>query len=225
LDMLLHKIGIDPDTVDPKDKVVRPNFTPGELGTMNRFVGKSVGLYQLSSANPVRGLPPSDSVFMIARIAEATPDIHWLCLYDEFIPAEYKTTLEAEIAKRELKNVEAFCSPNLRELWALTEHVRIVISPDSMMAHVAGVFGTPCIGLWGPVCPENRVKYYANHYPIFHKEYCPHAPCFVYSNVYPKYCPPRPAARNVCDVLSGISPAEVIALVAKVLAAPRVLAA
>jgi Glycosyltransferase family 9 (heptosyltransferase) len=221
LDMLLRKIGIDPEAIDAKNKVVRPVFTPGELGTMTRFIGRKVGLYQLSSANPVRGLPPNDSVFMICRIAEATPHVHWLCLYDEFIPPEYKTTLEAEVAKRGLKNVEAFCSPNLRELWALTEHVSVVVSPDSMMAHIAGVFGTPCIGLWGPVSPENRVKYYANHHPIFHKEYCPHSPCFVYSANFPKYCPPRPATRNVCDVLSGISPSEVIDLVLKLIGGPR----
>ena len=218
LDMMLRKIGIDPDKIEPEHKSVRPVFTPSELGTLNKYLGRSIGLYQLASANPVRGLPPNDSVFLIARVAEATPDIHWLCLYDEFVPKEYKETLEAEAAKRGLKNCEVFCAPNLRELWALTEHVRIVISPDSMMAHIAGVFGTKCIGLWGPMCPESRMKYYTNHYPLYHKEYCPHSPCFVYSNVFPKYCPPRPAARNACDVLSGISPSEVIELVRKLTA-------
>ena len=217
LDMMLRKIGVDSDTVPPEEKSIRPVFTPSELGTMIKYTRERVGLYQLSSANPVRGLPPNDSVFLICQVAEATPAVHWLCLYDEFVPKEYKEVMEAETAKRGLKNIEPFCAPNLRELWALTEHVSIVVSPDSMMAHIAGVFGTPCVGLWGPMRPDSRVKYYQKHYPIFHKEYCPHAPCFVYSNVFPKYCPTRPGPRGSCDVLAGIGAGEVIDLVRKVM--------
>jgi hypothetical protein len=218
LDMMLRKIGYDPSSIPDDEKSVRPVFTPSELGTLNRFLqsGKRIGLYQLSSANPVRCLSPNDSTFMILKIAEAYPDTHWLCLHDEFVPAAFKDTLAAEVAKRELKNVEPFTSPNLRELWALTEYVSVVVSPDSMMAHIAGAFGTPCVGLWGPMSPQSRMKYYKNHHPIWHKEFCPHSPCFVYSNVFPKYCPPRPAQRNACDVLAGISPTEVIELVGKV---------
>lgn len=217
VDTMFRKIGYDPALIAPEDKVVRPVFTPGELGTLNALLqkGKRIGIYQLSSANPVRCLSANDSVFMILKVAEAYPDTHWLCLHDEFVPPVYKDTLTEEAKKRELTNVEAFSAPNLRELWALTEYVNIVISPDSMMAHIAGAFGTPCIGLWGPMSPQSRMKYYKNHHPIWHKDFCPHAPCFVYSNTFPKYCPPRPAQRNACDVLAGISPGEVIDLVAK----------
>jgi ADP-heptose:LPS heptosyltransferase len=214
IDMMFRKIGYDPADISAEDKCVRPVFTPSELGTLNKYVtsGKRVGLYQLSSANPVRCLPAADSVFLIMKIAEAYPDIHWLCLHDEFVPKEYKETLAVEITKRGFTNVEGFTAPNLRELWALTEHVNVVISPDSMMAHIAGAFGTPCVGLWGPMSPESRMKYYKNHHPIYHREFCPHSPCFVYSNTFPKYCPPR-ANRNVCDVMAGISPSEVISAI------------
>lgn len=218
IDMMLQKIGFDPEKFTPEQKCVRPSFTQSELGTLNRFLqsGKKIGLYQLSSANPVRGLTANDSVFLILKVAEAYPDMHWLCLHDEFVPAIFKDTLIAEAEKRGIKNVEAFTSPNLRELWALTEYVSVVISPDSMMAHISGAFGTPCVGLWGPMSPESRMAYYKNHHPIYHKEFCPHSPCFVYSNTFPKYCPPRPAQRSSCDVLAGISPTEVIELVGKV---------
>jgi hypothetical protein len=222
LDMMFEKIGIDSTSVLDADKVVRPVFTPSELGTLGSYLGLAkqkwmkLGLYQLSSANPVRGLPVNDSVFLISKLAEATPDIHWLCLHDEFVPKEFKETLEAEVLKRKFTNVEAFCAPNLRELWALTEHVSVVVGPDSMMAHIAGVFSTPCVGLWGPMSPDSRVKYYKNHHPIYHKEYCPHSPCFAYSGSFPKYCPPRPGTRSACDVLAGVSPSEVIALVKQI---------
>jgi hypothetical protein len=242
VDVMLNKIGIDPTTISPRDKVVRPNFTYSELGALQGFLstGKKIGLYQLSSANPVRCLPASDSAFLMLKIAEAFPDIHWLCLYDEFVPKNYpemlncKTcvgagTVEAkdpkapakkcpacEGTKYLAKNIEPFCAPNLRELWALTEKVNIVVSPDSMMAHIAGVFGTPCVGLWGPVAPDRRVAYYTNHLPVFHAEFCPHSPCFVYSASFPKYCPARPTARTVCDVLAGISPEEVVEAIRKI---------
>jgi hypothetical protein len=218
LDMMLRKIGYDPAAIPDGDKCVRPVFTPGELGTLHSFLdsGRKIGLYQLSSANPVRCLTPNDSVYLLLKLAEAHPDIHWLCLYDSFVPTEYKTVLEAELLKRGIKNAEPFCAANLRELWALTEHVSVVVSPDSMMAHIAGAFGTPCVGLWGPMSPATRVKYYQNHHPVWHREYCPHSPCFVYTNTFPKYCPSRPAARNVCDVLAGINPAEVAELVGQI---------
>ena len=218
IDMMLRKIGYDPDLIPAEEKCVRPSFTPSELGTLSNFLqrGKTIGLYQLSSANPVRGMTPNDSVFLILKLAEATPDLHWLCLHDEFVPAEYKDTLASEALRRGIKNVEAFCAPNLRELWALTEHVSVVVSPDSMMAHIAGAFGTPCVGLWGPVDPDKRVRYYKNHHPIWHRNICPHAPCFVYSATFPRYCPPRPAQRDTCDVMAGIAPSEVINLVNKI---------
>ena len=218
IDMMFRKIGIDPDTVPADQKLVWPSFTMSELGTLKSIFSKNkrIGLYQLTSANPVRALSPNDSTFMILKVAAAYPDTHWLCLHDEFVDPVYKDTVVAEAAKLGLTNVEPFTAPNLRELWALTEHVSVVIAPDSMMVHVAGAFGTPCIGLWGPVSPSSRVKYYKNHHPIWHKDFCPHSPCFVYSNTFPRYCPPRPAKRNVCDVLAGIGPGEVIDLIAKV---------
>jgi hypothetical protein len=171
VDMMLAKMGINPDSIPPEEKVVRPQFTQSELGALVTMLkmGKKIGMYQLSAANPVRCLPVNDSVFMLLKLAEATPETHWLALYDEFVPKEYKESLEAAVLERKLENVQAFCSPNLRELWALTEHISVVVAPDSMMAHIAGVFGTPCVGLWGPMEPKKRVAYYKNHLALFHR--------------------------------------------------------
>jgi ADP-heptose:LPS heptosyltransferase len=247
VDVMLNKIGIDPRTVTAEEKLVRPVFTYSETSSLQGFraTERKVGLYQLASANPVRCYPPSDSAFLIQKLAEAFPDTHWLCLYDEFVPKAFAEMLNCRECKGTglvpaadkgadekaaknvqcptcggtkyiAKNIEPFCAPNLRELWALTEHVSVVVSPDSMMVHVAGAFGTPCVGMWGPVAPERRTCYYKGHHPIFHREFCPHCPCFVYSAAFPKYCPPRPSTRTTCDVLAGISPEEVIEMVKKV---------
>lgn len=218
VDVMLRHAGFEPASIPPEEKCVRPKFTSNELGSLQRFtkLDKKVGIFQIAAANPVRCLPPADAVFTALKLAEATPDMHWLCLYDEFVPGDYKTRLEAAVADKKAENIQAFCAPNLRELWALTEHVSCVVSFDSMMIHVAGVFGVPCIGLWGPMNPDCRVKYYQNHHAIHHREFCEHSPCFVYSSTFPRYCPPRPGTRTSCDVLAGISPQEIADLVVQV---------
>jgi hypothetical protein len=209
VDTMLRKIGLDPKSVDPLIKVVRPNFTHAEMMATVPWREKQMGMYQLSAANPVRCLPPGDSVFMLLKLAEAYPDIHWLALSDEFNKPEYKTQLEEKIKELDIKNIQPYTSPNLRELWAITTQAKVVVAPDSMMVHIAGCMGVPCVGLWGPMSPGSRVAYYTNHVAIYHREFCPHSPCFAYSNVFPKYCPPR-EARTTCEVLAGISPTEVI---------------
>lgn len=220
IDVMLRKIGLDPNSVDPALKVVRPNFTHQEMASTVQFNGKKIGMYQLSAANQVRCLQPGDSAFLVMKLAEAYPDIHWLALYDEFVKKEYKETLEEKIKELEITNIQPYCSPNLRELWALTARAAVVVAPDSMMAHISGALGTPCVGLWGPMSPASRVAYYKNHFPIHHKEFCPHAPCFAYSNTFPKYCPPR-QGRTTCEVLAGISPSEVVENVKSALAVDR----
>ena len=252
LDVMLWKVGINPETIDKAQKVVRPNFTFLEMQSTNAFQGRQLGMYQLSAANQVRCLPPNDSAFILSKIADAYPNIHWLALYDEFIPEPYRkavmcakcngsgkveqpaepgspdvitvtengTTVTPAGPTQQIcpkckgsgtlrPNIQLYCSPTLRELWALTTKAALVIAPDSMMVHVAGCMDVPCVGLWGLCDPGKRVRYYKNHVPVWKREACPFSPCFAYSGVFPKYCPPRPN-RAVCECLGAISPKDVI---------------
>jgi hypothetical protein len=278
LDTMLRKVGIDPYTVDAKLKVMRPNFTFLEMQSVNQFAGKNIGMYQLSASNQTRSLPPSDSAFMLSKIADAYPNIHWLALYDKFNLESYHTDLHCPKCKGSGKadshplaslviptsgsntvlrswstgtmigdtavmtdagtytdsvppapastpaqevcpkckgsgtirpNIQAYCAPSLRELWALTTKAAIVISPDSMMIHVAGSMNVPCVGLWGLTKPVNRVKYYVNHVSVWKNEACPFAPCYSYGGNFPRYCPPR-KERKVCECLGAISPQDVL---------------
>lgn len=209
VDVMLRKIGVDPASVDASLKVVHPAFSYLEMESTKKFEGKQVGLFQLSASNPVRSLQPSDSVFMFIKLAMEFPDIHWLGLYDEFNNETYKKLCEDKIKEAEVTNAEPYTFGLLRELWALTTRAKVVVSPDSMMAHVAGSCSVPCVGLWGPVPPSHRVRYYKNHRPIYQQKVCPHSPCFAYTNVFPKYCPPH-NKRTTCEVLAAISPADVI---------------
>jgi hypothetical protein len=226
VDLMLAKIGIDPATVPAEMKVIKPQYTASELAAALPYRERQVAIYQFASANPVRNLPPSDSAYMLSKLSEAFPQFTWLALYDEFIPKEYITdclvddidpqTKEPKkndkgeaIKKVKFNNVILLFVPNLRELWAITSQAKVVVSPDSMMVHVAGCQNVPCVGLWGPYAPESRVKYYQNHFPIHNKSVCPHAPCGHYLATFPKYCPPR-QNRNSCECLAAISPQQVV---------------
>lgn len=249
VDAMLNRMGADYRVIDPAHKVCAPIYTWLEQQTPRSvFTDKpKLGIYQLTSANAVRALLPSDSAFLLYKLAEATPDIHWLAIYDEFNNREFVDMLKCrECQGQKLvpdpnnpprggttfladcpeckgtgflrSNIQPYMSPSLRDLWALTAfRASIVVSPDSMMVHVAGCQGVPCVGLWGPVGPNNRMAYYKNHLPIFHREACPHAPCFAYMADFPKYCPPRGSAkRTVCEVTAAVTPQEVVDAVLKI---------
>jgi len=246
VDAMFHRMGVDPKSVDPAKKVVAPVYTWAEQQVPKQVFTdkKAIGIFQLTSANSVRAMLPNDTAFMLFKIAEAFPEIHWLAAYDEFNSKTYPDALKCRECKGERQipntgqvppdaegkapgaipcpeckgsgclapNIQPYTSPNLRDLWALT-HFRasVVVAPDSMMVHVAGCQNVPCVGIWGPVSPTNRVLYYRAHHGVFHKEACPHAPCFAYLASFPKYCPPRGAGpREVCEVTSAVTPTEVI---------------
>ncbi len=245
LDAMCRKVGIDPNSVDPNLKIVRPNYTYLEMQSMAPYQGKKIAMYQLASANQIRCLPPNDSAFILFKLAEAYPDVHWLALFDEFIPETYKAactcqkckgTGKIEVIKEEpaaegeppnpptphneicmkcqgsgtlRSNIQLYNAPELRQLWALATRAGVIVSPDSMMVHVAGSMDVPCVGLWGLTNPENRVKYYKNHLPIYKRELCPFSPCYHYGGTFPKYCPTRPN-RNVCECLGGVAAPDVL---------------
>lgn len=248
VDAMFTKMGVDPTSIDPSLKVVEPAYTwleqqvPRQVFTDKRYLG----IFQLTSANSVRAQLPNDTAFLLMKLAEATPDIHWLAVYDEFNNKAFAEALKCRECSGSGKtiveqkpdeppkeggvcpdcnghgmlrpNIQPYTSPNLRDLWALTKfRAAIVVAPDSMMVHVAGCQGVPCVGMWGPVGPPNRTQYYKNHHAIFHREACPHAPCFAYLADFPKYCPPRGGQkRTVCEVMAAVMPQEVIDAVKKV---------
>ena len=213
-DRMLRLVGLNPESIDPKYKIVKPVFSPGEEARADKTMpDKKLAMYQLTSAVPTRALSTDGSILMLKKLAEAFPDLHWLALFDQMIPEEYVTAVK-ELG---LPNIQPFNAAILRELWALTRRAQVVVGPDSMMVHVAGALGRPTVGLWGPFEPAMRIKYYTNHIPIWHKESCRWCPCHHYgANLPVRLCPPRPD-RKTCEVMEAISPDEVIEAVKKVL--------
>lgn len=221
LDVMLRKVGLNPDMIDPKHKKVTPLFTINEMQAAAQWLQKGkIGIYQLTSTNKVRSFPAPDSAFHLARLAEAFPEVFWLAIYDEFVPPEFPTLATEQVEKLGLKNVQVVKHANMRDLWAVTRLASVVVGPDSMMVHLAGSLGRPCVGLWGPMNPMNRVRYYTDHKAIWHRQNCPNAPCYSYGSSFPRHCPPRPGERTVCECLGGISSEEIVDTVREALAEP-----
>lgn len=197
LDRMLHKIGIDPKTVDPKLKNVRPYLSTQEMDHAAQF--DRVGLIQFASAAALRSVSPGTIISAAITAANDHPGIKWLLLHDY---------CHAEVVKKYVSslgtmpaNLELYTAKNIRHLWSLAEKAAVVVAPDSLMIHLAGSFGTPCVGLWGPTSPSSRVAYYANHRPIWKSSTCHLAPCFSCSQDFPRFCP----SPGHCGVLGSIT--------------------
>jgi len=214
VDCMLNKIGIDPLTVSPEVKAIRPNFTPDELAQRDAFIhGRKIALYQISASNPVRSLSADESAFLLGRLVSEFPDHHWVGLYDNLIPEAHVKAAGGIKAP----NLELAFIPSLRLLWAITSASAMVVAPDSMMVHVAGVHGIPCVGLWGPTNPMKRIKYYRNHIPIHNVSKCQLAPCYHTSGLFPAYCPPLKSARKSCELLTEVDTDLVVASIKKLI--------
>ena len=224
VDVILNKIGVEAEKVKPEMKVVQPVFTQGEMNALTQFGKSQLAIYQLTASDKTRSLPTNDSVFLLTKLAEEFPDYLWVAPFDPSRP-EFLEMLTEEVLtldgkpelnergekKRKLKykNIVPKFFQNLRELWAVSSQAKVVVSPDSMMVHVAGSMGVPCVGLWGTFSPESRVKYYKNHVPVYLKDACRMSPCCCYTGKFPAYCPPA-KDRTCCECLAAISPQHVI---------------
>ena len=176
------------------------------------MVGSSrIGIYQLSAASRVRSLTADESVSLLHQLARAHPDITWYAIYD----GVGHTHVFKDMLNDHPINVVPYVAPNLRVLWAMIEKAKVCVAPDSMVVHIAGSLGTPCVGLWGPVAPSIRVTYYKNHVAIFPRDACHMSPCNSYTTTFPKYCPT--AQMPQCAVLSAIPFDEVIQRVGSLL--------
>lgn len=204
VDTMLSKIGLH-GVIDAQ-KVVRPEFCQEELAAADSIIaGRKIGIYQLTAASRVRSFTPDESIWHLSRLAEAYPDIVWFAIYD----GGGHSSVFSNMLKEHPANIVPYICPSLRVLWAMISKAVLCVGPDSMIVHVAGSLGIPCVGLWGPIGPETRAKYYKNHFPIFQRQACVHSPCHSYTSSFPSYCPSLNMPQ--CAVLSAISSEMIIA--------------
>jgi ADP-heptose:LPS heptosyltransferase len=213
LDAQLKRYGIDPRTIDPAAKVIPPVFSPNEKERASTLIGAAnkIGVYQLSSTSITRSLATDQSITTLHRLATRWPRVGWIAIYDAFTDQDLVNQAKAI----DLPNVKVLTFDNLRVLWAVVAMADVCVGPDSMLIHIAGSMGTPAVGLWGPMTPDSRARYYSNHTAIWHKNACQFSPCFISSITFPDYCPPLPEPRKRCAVLTKIDPEDVCSAVDK----------
>ncbi len=212
LNIMLTKVGIDPESIPASEKRLAPEFTTLEKTIGNAlYKGKRLAFFQLSASQHARSLAPEQSRNFLLELAKAFPELHWIGLYGPGISqAYYEPPLD-------VPNVEFRIFQKWRILWTLIKRAEICVGPDSMLVHAAGVFGVPCIGLWGLHDPQCRIGYYPRHFPIFLSEKCPKSPCYWPSDSMPNFCPDEMPDRTRCGVLQAITEDLLIAKVQEAL--------
>lgn len=214
VDNLMMRMGIDPNSVSPDHKVVKPVVTPLELKKAHDIVkGRAVGIYQLATTSPLRSLTPALSADLFAALARGVPEITWFGFHDRFNEKDYVEAATSAIGA--LPNAALVEFKEFRVIFAVTGLARVVVTPDSFMAHLAGACGVPTVGMWGATHPSLRVRYYQRHTPIWARNACSFSPCLRTVREFPSYCPPSAEPRKMCAVMGAISPDEVVAAVRK----------
>jgi len=202
----------------PDVRVTPPPLTNSEKSDLyDSFNVSPIALYQLSASSCVRSLTANHSAQLLLKLVEHFSDWYWVALYDPFMPDNYCDTA-FKLLKKLGERVILFYTPDIRKIWGLASKSKVVVAPDSMMVHVAGSMEVPCVGLWGPMDPDTRVRYYKRHVPIYHRNACAEAPCFSYHEFWPPCCPVRTVnsqAERSCLCLKEIRAEEVIAAINK----------
>ncbi len=210
-------------------KVVTHDQDLVELGGVVRRLGcgwpEKYLVYQLGAGNANRTYPPAQGGKFISAFLAAFPDWSVVVVGLDKQGAQQRELADAlsgETNSRVLNLVNELRS--FRSLIPIVQGAGMVVCPDSSIGHLAAAFPkVPVISLWGLFSPDDRVKYYTNHTPLWPREVCPHAPCHSHEFTLPvQKC--TDAANNTetppkwCNVLRAITPERILEM-AKVLLA------
>lgn len=215
-DSMYQFCGIDPVMVPDIYKRPRMYFNTAENKVM-REITKQYGKYILfhwNSSNPNRMYPPEDSIATLQLLRKKLP-------YHNII------VVGALREGAEIPEIEGVYNlvnrtTTFREVVYYIARSQLVIGPDSSIMHVTGSFDNiPCISLWGLFHPDDRVKYYPNHYPITGFEMCPHAPCrnhdFKLPNTKCRDCANHIEPAEYCNALRSINPEFIVSKAGEIL--------
>lgn len=178
--------GMDPAQIPDADKLPVVVGKEGD-GEPPFTEGRKHIVIQMNASNPNRTYPWMNEVMALLR--QEMPN-YWL----------FPVGDDKKLAR-------------FRNLIPLVRNASLVICPDSSIGHLAAAFPeVPVISLWGLFHPNDRIKYYRNHHPIFLPEACPHAPCrsHLFTLPVPK-CHDAPTYDGKsCAALAAIKPEMVV---------------
>jgi ADP-heptose:LPS heptosyltransferase len=107
---------------------------------------------------------------------------------------------------------------NLMQIAAICKYATCVISPDSMLVHLAASQDAPCVAIMTTVPPQDRTKTYSYCVPIYNKRACKYESCnyrrgafdFKLGNIseQAKCFTPQ---RESCDIASAVTVEDIYA--------------
>lgn len=156
--------------LDDELSIYRQLFKPDEDGRVRRTRGDYV--VGIHSSGAVRTMTANQTAEVIIALCQNTEGRVWGISNDGF-GADVQTNL----VKLGLPNYVA-CHDNLSipQLAALCHYAACVVSPDSMLVHLAASQGAATVALMSTVPPKYRVATYPNCVPLWKP--CKYGDCF-----------------------------------------------
>lgn len=227
IDDMIAFMGIDPEKVPPGLKV------PTVVVKENDYVEtKKLGvnlsspyvLVQLQASNSNRTYPPKQTSEVIRLILERWKDTK-VILVGQDKDGKWQEGIASLSSKNRFINLVNKLE-EFRSIIPLVKHAKAVVAPDSSVGHLAAAFpSVPCVSLWGLFHPNDRVKYYTNHIPLF-GDSCPHAPCHNHEFKLPQnLCKDASNAvageQKFCCALRSITPSQIVEKLEEAFAAKK----
>jgi ADP-heptose:LPS heptosyltransferase len=199
-DHLLRQLGVEPSTIPPERKRVRPPLTLGQLAVVGG-APPNLGLIQLAGSNVLRRPTPAHLRRVLADLVTAVPAA-WVTVHD----VEDEHAAVAREVARDHPNLTVRHNLQFDEFVGLTAAARLTVGPDSFLTHLRGALGLPGVAVFGTHDPALRTRYYPEIRPVWERAACASAPCHVYRRTFPRYlCPPTVDGkpREECAVISA----------------------
>lgn len=167
----------------------------------------------LAASTPIRSYPPERTVHALAALADALGDEATIAVVG--LPRDFA----AYGPLRTRANIVPATALPLRQVLALALDADVVVTPDSALGHAAaGIVPWDrartrrplVVSLWSSFSPEDRVKYYPNHRPIW-APLAECSPCRRHERgAPPEGCPRREQTGSVyCAGLAAIPPERI----------------
>lgn len=205
---------------DVPSEYKRPFIVPlpedyGRAKEIQAFVrGSKYMVYHLTPANKNRCYPPILGFEFINRFLTERPN--WKVVIVGKNTKDYLDGLPWGMVENDPRILDAVNrTGSFRDMIPILEKANLLVAPDSSIMHMAACFPSlPSISLWGLFHPQDRVKYYPNHYPLTAFDVCKKAPCHNHEFTLPLHdCTKASnwvAGSEYCAALSAIMPETIL---------------
>lgn len=223
-DALYKSIGFSPGEIDPKFKRPSARLAEADFRDIDQFFGhicahrqvdfRRAGFYVVApfSAATLRSMNYKTWLDVIKAMASRRPVI--------VVGSTTGRLPDMDISAGEFQQIVAQMpnvinaiggTPSVRVLMALVSKAVCCVTLDSGTLYVAQSQRVPTISIWGSHDPGVRIGYDKDYMDlaIWNQPSCRMSPCFAYASFPAHKCSDGPA-QTCCDVLSSVSPDQVM---------------